>query len=319
MIMTRIRAPFVLAICAAFLLSACAETQFVMHGAKELTGSANSSKVAKTKGRYKVGNPYQIKETWYYPAENFKYAETGIASWYGPQFHGKRTANGETFDMNSLTAAHRTLPMPSAVRVVNLTNGRSIILRVNDRGPFARSRIIDLSRRAAQLLGFQRQGTARVRVEIVADESRQLKLSAMNGKLTQSERITGQAVAKQSVQSRPLAVNRTASVERFDGDAGRDVLRRSPVTDNRPVVKTVAPTVESKLFVQAGAYADFANASRVRTRLSRFGPAWVTKAQVGRRNFYRVRVGPLQTVENADAVLARLMTSGFPKARIVLD
>jgi rare lipoprotein A len=305
MIMTRIRAPFVLAICAAFLLSACAETQLVIHGAKELTGSANSSKVAKTKGRYKVGNPYQIKETWYYPAENFKYAETGIASWYGPQFHGKRTANGETFDMNSLTAAHRTLPMPSAVRVVNLTNGRSIILRVNDRGPFARSRIIDLSRRAAQLLGFQRQGTARVRVEIVADESRQL-----NGKLTQSERITGQAVAKQSVQSRPLAGNRTASVERFDGDAGRDVLRRSPVTDNRPVVKTVAPTVESKLFVQAGAYADFANASRVRTRLSRFGPAWVTKAQVGR---------PLQTVENADAVLAQLMTSGFPKARIVLD
>ena len=221
--------------------------------------------------------------------------------------------------MNSLTAAHRTLPMPSAVRVVNLTNGRSIILRVNDRGPFARSRIIDLSRRAAQLLGFQRQGTARVRVEIIADESRQLKLAAIAGKLPQSERITGQAVAKQSVQSRPLAGNQTASVERLDGNAGRDVLRPSPLADKGRVVETVAPSVESKLFVQAGAYADFANASRVRTQLSRFGPAWVTKAQIGRRNFYRVRVGPLQTVENADAVLAQLMTSGFPKARIVVD
>ena len=146
-----------------FLVSACAETELLVHSAKELSGSANGSSVATTKGRYKVGRPYQIKGTWYYPAENFKYVETGISSWYGPKFHGRKTANGETYNMNDLTAAHRTLPLPSMVRVINLNNGRSLKLRINDRGPFARGRIIDVSRRAAQLLGFQRAGTAKVR------------------------------------------------------------------------------------------------------------------------------------------------------------
>ena len=100
--------------------------------------------------------------------------EEGVASWYGPGFHGKQTANGEIYDMNDLTAAHRTLPMPSIVRVTNLENGRSLKLKVNDRGPFARERIIDVSRRASQLLGFHQQGTTPVRVEIVEDESRML-------------------------------------------------------------------------------------------------------------------------------------------------
>lgn len=123
---------------------------------------------------YKVGSPYQIKGIWYYPSVDYDYSEVGVASWYGPGFHGRSTANGEQYDMNDLTAAHRTLPMPSVVRVTNLGNGRSIKLRVNDRGPFVGNRIIDVSRRAAQLLGFHIDGTARVQVEIVADESKQL-------------------------------------------------------------------------------------------------------------------------------------------------
>src|SRR5262245_12419431 len=110
-----------------------------------------TSGVAGGHGVYKVGKPYQIAGSWYYPAVDYDYTETGIASWYGPDFHGKDTANGEAYDMNALTAAHRTLPMPSMVRVTNLENGRQIVLRVNDRGPFARSRIIDVSRRASQL------------------------------------------------------------------------------------------------------------------------------------------------------------------------
>src|SRR3984957_18321542 len=118
-------------------------------------------------GIYKVGQPYQIEGTWYYPREQPDYDETGIASWYGPTFHGKHTANGETFDSGALTAAHRTLPMPVNVRVTNLDNGRSIVLRVNDRGPYARGRIIDVSARAAQLLGYDVIGTARVRVQIM--------------------------------------------------------------------------------------------------------------------------------------------------------
>jgi rare lipoprotein A len=302
-----------------FLVSACAETQLLIHSAKEVSGSTGSSAVPKTRGQYKIGRPYQIEDTWYYPAENFRYVETGISSWYGPKFHGKMTANGETYDMNALTAAHRTLPLPSVVRVINLRNGRSLNLRVNDRGPFARGRIIDVSRRAAQLLGFQNQGTARVRVEIVADESQQLKLAAMNGSLPQSEKITGQAVAKQVVSSQPISGNATSPRARRDRSAVvSSAPPPSPVVEKQ-TVKTVPTPADSQLYVQAGAFADFANASKVRTDLSRFGPAWLTKAQIGSRNFYRVRVGPLQNLQTADAVLARMISSGFPKAQIVVD
>src|SRR5256714_3935266 len=115
-------------------------------------------------GVYKVGIPYQIGDTWYYPHEQPDYEETGVASWYGPTFYGKPTANGELFTGDDLTAAHRTLPLPVNVRVTNLDNGKSIVVRVNDRGPFARGRIIDVSKHAAELLGFYAQGTARVRV-----------------------------------------------------------------------------------------------------------------------------------------------------------
>ncbi|HZB93752.1 MAG TPA: septal ring lytic transglycosylase RlpA family protein, partial [Stellaceae bacterium] len=104
-------------------------------------------------GTYKVGQPYEVSGVWYYPAVDWNYDETGIASWYGKEFHGRSTANGEIFDLNALTAAHPTLPMPSIVQVTNLENGRSIELRVNDRGPYVNGRIIDVSRRAAQLLG----------------------------------------------------------------------------------------------------------------------------------------------------------------------
>ncbi|MBM3572124.1 MAG: septal ring lytic transglycosylase RlpA family protein, partial [Alphaproteobacteria bacterium] len=156
-------------------LGACAESQLMIHAAKQVP-PADSAAVPPPGGRFKVGDPYQINGVWYYPAEDYGYNETGIASWYGKEFHGKPTANGEVFDMNKISAAHRTLPMPSVVRVTNLDNGRSIVARVNDRGPFAHGRIIDMSRRGSQLLGFEMQGTAKVRVEILADESRQLAM-----------------------------------------------------------------------------------------------------------------------------------------------
>ncbi len=120
-----------------------------------------------TASRPKVGKPYRVAGHWYVPREDWNYDEVGIASWYGAKFHGRRTASGEIFDMNKLTAAHRTLPLPSYVRVTNLENGRAINVRVNDRGPFVKGRIIDVSRRAAQLLGFAAKGTARVRVQII--------------------------------------------------------------------------------------------------------------------------------------------------------
>jgi rare lipoprotein A (peptidoglycan hydrolase) len=125
-------------------------------------------------GVYKVGRPYEIFGKMYYPKEDVKYVKEGMASWYGLDFHNKRTANGEIYDMNDYTAAHNTLPMPSIVRVTNLNNGRSVNVRVNDRGPFAKDRIIDVSKKVAHELGFHEKGTTRVRVEYLKEESDEL-------------------------------------------------------------------------------------------------------------------------------------------------
>lgn len=119
-------------------------------------------------GGYMVGKPYRIGGRTYVPAENPSYRAEGMASWYGPDFHGRRTANGEMFNMRSVTAAHPTLPMPCYVRVTNLGNSRSMVVRVNDRGPFHGKRIIDVSVKVADMLGFSKNGVARVRVEYVS-------------------------------------------------------------------------------------------------------------------------------------------------------
>lgn len=115
-------------------------------------------------GYRKIGKPYLIKGVRYVPQHNPDYVEQGVASWYGDAFHGKKTANGETYDMHALTAAHRTLPLPSYAYVTNLANGRKVLVRINDRGPFKKNRIIDVSSRVAKELGFTHSGTARVEV-----------------------------------------------------------------------------------------------------------------------------------------------------------
>lgn len=115
-------------------------------------------------GRFKLGKPYRVGGRIYVPRHEPDYNRNGIASWYGHDFHGRLTANGEVYDMHALSAAHPTLPLPSWVQVTNLETNRSIVVRVNDRGPFKPGRIIDLSKRAAHKLGFLRQGTAQVNV-----------------------------------------------------------------------------------------------------------------------------------------------------------
>ncbi len=123
--------------------------------------------VPKGGGHYTVGQPYRVAGRTYVPRDNPRYSKVGLASWYGAAFHGRLTANGEVYDVNGLTAAHPTLPLPSYVRVTDLENGRSLVVRVNDRGPFAHDRLIDVSSRVADILGFKRQGTAKVRVDYV--------------------------------------------------------------------------------------------------------------------------------------------------------
>src|SRR3954471_20975538 len=123
--------------------------------------------VPKGGGTYRVGKPYTVAGRVYVPEEDTGYREEGLASWYGDDFHGRLTANGEVFDMASLTAAHPTLPLPCYARVTNLSNGKSLVVRVNDRGPYHGNRLIDVSNKAAELLEFKGRGVAQVRVEYV--------------------------------------------------------------------------------------------------------------------------------------------------------
>ena len=131
--------------------------------------TAQANRVKPGGGFQKLGKPYHMAGRLYVPKRMADYDVTGVASWYGKQFHGRLTANGERFDMNAIMAAHPTMPLPSYARVTNLENGKSIIVRVNDRGPYAHNRLIDVSRRAATILDFRHKGTAKVRVQYIGD------------------------------------------------------------------------------------------------------------------------------------------------------
>jgi len=321
------------------MLTACAEVELMSHAAKQVQPDTQP----RGQGQYKVGQPYEVDGVWYYPEVNYTYRETGIASWYGPNFHGNLTANGEVFDQYSLTAAHRTLPMPSMVRVTNLENGRSIVVRVNDRGPFKNGRIIDLSTRAAQLLGFHRTGTAKVMVQILEPESRQLAAVAqtremagqapdaaplvavqtatldggwINGGTVNGSVVNGSVVNGSMVsagQSAGLAPTLAATGE-IQTDARPPLVEPEP--DGRVVRQPVRPT---SIYVQAGAFVRRDNAVRLGARLSVFGPTSITESLKGQQRFYRVRLGPVASVEDADRLLATLLENGHRDARVVVD
>jgi len=290
------------------MLTACAETTFVVDESKVVTQS-NPGQYG-----YKVGNPYQVEGVWYYPAVNYDYDETGIASWYGPGFVGHHTASGETYDENGLTAAHKTLPMPTLVRVTNLENGRQIQLRINDRGPFVNNRIIDLSRRAAQLLGIEGPGTAKVRVQVMADESRQLALAAGASEEALAPKPTAAPAAKVTTQALPGSAAPASSTAATKSITlgGSTVPQPSPVVVQEPVHPT-------NLFIQAGAFLLVDNADRLRAKLSQVGPARVVPVQLGAQRFYRVRVGPIGSVAQADAMLGQVIAMGNKDARLVVE
>jgi len=260
-------------------------------------------------GIYKVGNPYQVHGVWYHPKENPGYDETGIASWYGHPFHGKATANGESYDMNEMTAAHKTLPMPVMVRVTNLENGRSVVLRVNDRGPFVNGRIIDVSRRGAQLLGFEGKGTAAVRVQVISPD---------NG--------PAGPVIVQRVETPPEQRNALAAIP--IGRVTSESLAPPPGIEPAPPgrrpeepaeVSFVGTKGAPRIYVQAGAFSQRERANSVVSRIQPFGHAFIQPVAAEGRELYRVRLGPLASVEQADAALDRVIKGGFNEARIVID
>jgi rare lipoprotein A len=220
---------------------------------------------------------YKVFGKTYYPLKSARgYRQRGVASWYGKKFHGRKTANGETYDVYAMTAAHRTLPLPSYARVTNLRNGRSVIVRVNDRGPFKSTRLIDLSYAAAYRLGIVSTGTGIVEVAAVQADEPGLQAAApvVNG----------------------LAVNGNGeSAVRVNGDAD--------------------------LYLQVGAFSSRVNANNLRLKLEsmRLGPVVVQPAHNGGQSLYRVRIGPLASIEHGDLLSERVDQIGINEVRLVVD
>jgi len=289
------------------LVAACASTP------------EESVSVPPNAGVYKIGKPYQIGDTWYYPHEQPDYDETGIASWYGPS--GNRTANGEIYTAADLTAAHRTLPLPVNVRVTDLDNGRSIIVRVNDRGPFAKGRIIDLSARAAELLGYKEKGTARVRVTYIGRAD--LKGGAPPQDETPPEIASAVSAAPTSEIASsdlpPLAGAPVAAPARVASLPQPVVPSADAAVTTQPtgVVTEVPVPAVTRLYVQVGAFSSRDNAERLRTRLG--GDLKISAVTQGGRTIYRVRLGPFDELGDADQALARLTGAGSNDAQIVVD
>ena len=293
----------------ALSLAGCAESTLFAHTAKSIGQSTPAS--GSVGGGYKVGNPYQINGTWYTPKEDYSYVEEGMASWYGPDFHGKRTANGEPYDMHALTAAHRTLPMPCLVRVTNLKNRRSAILRVNDRGPFARSRILDVSKRAADALGFIGQGTAHVRVEILAEESITMKKRMLRGE-------SDFAVAPVQVASLSVVGGPSTSVYRTEDLPQPPGVTVAAASATPVVAASTAVAMIGGQYIQVGAFGDPDNAARLQNRLSSLGHVEIaaTKTANG-TTLHKVRFGPFTNTDAAQTTLEKVRNSGFPEARLV--
>ena len=310
-------------ILASFLLAGCGAAELAIDLAKKAQTKfekqeeiENPVKVTAAP-RYKIGDPYQVAGVWYYPERNLKYDETGVGSWYGDEFAGKLTANGEIFDPNKVSAAHKTLPMPSVVRVTNLDNGKSLVVRINDRGPFVSGRIIDLSREAARLIGYKDEGIAKVRVQLLAEQSLKLERLAKEGQFPEnaaSEALpTSNAVAKPAVKL-SARTTRAAPVKKAAGKSALDLLAQNRVGE---VIQTTP--IETDIWVQIGAFHYENNASAVLDRVSGLAEGRVMPVMQDGQTLYRARLGPIKGVETADILLADILKLGFNGARIVVD
>ena len=281
-----------------FFLNGCSETSFIINSAKRITS-------LDTKPTYKVGNPYKIKGQWFYPAVDYNYDEIGIASWYGPNFHGKKTANGEIFNQNIISAAHKTLPLPSIVKVTNLENDLSIEIRLNDRGPFVRGRIIDLSKEAAKELKFFKNGTAKVRVQIIENKSRKIALDYENYKTFLSDAAAQEDFKKSSIP-------KITSEKR-----GEDIVKLNEYDENSlDNKKEEAISKKNAIHVQVGAFKDIRNANDLINKLSDF-KAYVKREFIKEKYFYRVRIGPIFDMSFAEKIKDKLFLKGYNNSKII--
>jgi peptidoglycan lytic transglycosylase len=270
--------------------------------------------VPKGGGSYRLGSPYQVAGVWYQPREDQAYDRVGTASWYGELFHGRRTANGEIYDMDRLSAASPTLPLPVYARVTNLENRRSIIVRVNDRGPYASNRIMDLSRRSAEALGFRARGTARVRVQYIGrapldgDDSYERRYLASQG----SAQVASNRGAPVRLQEPAAVSSIAAQAPRRSQASTRDATLVEPQQASGQ-----AWTGSAGVMIQAGSFRNQDNAERARSVLAGIAAVEVAAIDGGSGRLFRVRVGPFTDDGEAEAALSRVTEAGYGGARIV--
>ncbi|MGD9980703.1 MAG: septal ring lytic transglycosylase RlpA family protein [Hyphomonadaceae bacterium] len=276
-----------------------AEAPAPVHTQQEPIGPVQSAPVSEQGAqpwleRERVGPPYEASGRWYVPTPEPGYEQTGTASWYGQQFHGRPTASGEPFDQNALTAAHPTLPIPSLVQVTNLENGREVIVRVNDRGPFVGNRLIDLSLGAAQALDFEQNGHARVHVRYLGPAPRRVNADGTPAPAsTQVPAAPSPAVTEEGPRS--LLPPPVDNVELADAP-----------------VEAAPPPPVGGYFVQVGAYSDPANAQRVRAEIAAAGPVTIdVRSTPSGVELFRVRLGPWASREEADAARRTLSSLGY--------
>lgn len=259
-------------------------------------------------------NPYSVSGTTYYPlADANGYHARGIASWYGRKFNGKRTSSGEPYDMYAMTAAHKTLPLPSYVRVRNLQNGRAIVVRVNDRGPFLSNRLIDLSYAAAAKLGILGTGTGVVEVDALSPDETGTQFAG-TGTRTYPIQIISSAAAAEELPPSQAKTETLPAAPKKSGEIS--------AASTRAEAKTEAP----KLYLQVGAFTQRDNAVQLRDRLDHAAlrPVFVQSAAVHTAGvpdttIYRVRVGPLASVEEGDRLTQRAAQLGVTNALIVVE
>ena len=286
-----------------FFISGCSETSFIINTAKRITNIDE-------KPKYKVGNPYKINGQWFYPAVDYNYDEIGIASWYGPNFHGKNTANGEIFNQNEISAAHKTLPIPSIVNVTNLENNKNLEIRINDRGPFVRGRIIDLSKKAAEVLGVFKNGTAKVRVKINEEKSRKIAMDYENYKSFVTNAGVAEKIEKKSIDNEDI---------KLDSDIAIKSMNTTNLLDNEDKYKDKYSTsTNEQIIVQVGAFSDIRNANNLIKKLSNF-KAYIKREFINDKYFYRVRIGPLSNKSFAEKVIQKLNLEGLINSKIIIE
>jgi rare lipoprotein A len=308
--------------------------------------------VPKGGGSYRVGQPYKINGRRYRPREDGSYDRVGIASWYGELFHGRRTANGEIYDADRLSAASPTLPLPVYAKVTNLDNGRSLVVRVNDRGPYRSNRIIDLSRRSADLLGFRGRGTARVRVQYHG----RAPLDGDDG--YERRYLASQPWAQIALRGRGLERRSTAVAAADLGAYGRDdhaphrgarenarnartVLGSSIGPMSVPSLdwetsaegreraqsyraqsyngrqEAIGAEAAGRFTIFAGSFRNKEHADRARDLLGQVGPVEVRPIEMRGETVFRVGIGPFASQSEAHAALAQVTDAGYGGARII--